>query len=364
MAFDTLLVNTAVRVTKDNIKFNESINKLKIKLLDSGKNFLSEAGINKIPNLDKIINGINFDNPSSIPQVNINNLIDPTTLSQIGEIPNSEEILNNLNKFESTLNNLISTKNRLTNVLTKTQASLEVTRKTADTLNKILTGVDTSVKLLKTLPIPTAYPPGIGIPLGIINTFSDILDKLSDYIKKGKGPLSQIPKVLKIINDSINDVLSKLNSLDKLILSLLQIIVILKTLLKYGPNASQEEIDEIVRETSNNLNFTSTGNNSSLIVDSLNENALLKCLSSNSNDPCVYKGFLLNVEYNPNNKFSFPSRRIKGYNKEIDRLVYNNSIYESDNPEGYSFSSSLETLLEEIKYVIDTYLSESNIEIP
>lgn len=361
MAFDRLIVNSIVRVTKDSIKFDQSIDALKVKVLDLGKNFISEAGINKIPNIDKIINLSNIEDVNNLPKPDINNLVSSEVLSQIGEIPNSAEILSKIEKFEFTLNNILNTKNRINNVLYKVQTTLETTRKTADTINKLLSGIEASVTLIKLLPIPTAYPPGIGIPIGIINTFSDILDKLSDYAKKGKGPLSQIPQVLKIINGIIQNIIIKLNSLDRIILLLLQTIVILKTLIKYGPNATESEISEVIEETSSKLDLSSVGNNSSPTLNTLNEDALLKCLQSNSNEPCIYKGFVLQLEYDPNNKFSFPSRRIKGYNEDLNKLVFNNSIYDSDNPEGYSFSSSLETLLEEIKYVIDYYLNNITV---
>lgn len=355
MAFDKLIVNTIVRTTKDSIKFEGAIDKLKSKMLDLGKNLQNQIGVNKLPGLP------NLSNLDNIPKLDINSLVSPETLKSIGEIPNKDEVLKNIEKTEQTLNNLLTTKNRISNVLYKTQNSLETTRKTADTISKILIGIQTGITIIKTLPIPTAYPPGVGVPMGIINTFSDVLDKLNDYVKKGKGPLSQIPKVLGEITKILQNIINKLNSLDNVILYLLQIIIILKTYLKYGPNATETEIQEVTNETFSNLDLSSIGNNSNININETAEEELLKCLQSNSNDPCIYKGFKLEVEYDPNNKFSFPSRRIKGYNPELNRLVYNNSVYESDNPQGYSFSSSLETLLSEIKYVIDTYLVESSI---
>jgi len=358
MSFDKLIVNTVVRVTKDSIKFEGSIDKLKFKILDLGKNLQNQIGIDKLPGLSTLSN---LDNLSKL---DINNLIKPEDLQNLGEIPNRNEALKNIEKTEKILNDLITTKNRISNVLYKTQNSLETTRKTADTIDKILTGLQVGITIIKTLPIPTAYPPGIGIPMGIINTFSSILDKLGDYVQKGKGPLSQIPKVLEEITKILQNVINKLNSLDNIILYLLQIIIILKTYLKYGPNASTSDIQEITNETFSNLDLSSIGNNSSVIINESAEEELLKCLQSNSNEPCIYKGFKLEVEYDPNNKFSFPSRRIKGYNSELGRLLYNNSVYSEDNPQGYSFSSSLETLLSEIKYVIDTYLVESSITSP
>ena len=48
MAFDKLIVNSIVRVTKDSIKFDQSIDALKTKVLNLGKILLYFTSIYKV----------------------------------------------------------------------------------------------------------------------------------------------------------------------------------------------------------------------------------------------------------------------------------------------------------------------------
>ena len=99
-------------------------------------------------------------------------------------------------------------------------------------------------------------------------------------------------------------------------------------------------------------------------------------LQPNSENPLVYKGFTLTIEFNPENEFSFPSRRVKGMRyfstgENATSLFYLSGInnvqtgplsgpivlYNDPTDQGkYSFSSSAQILVEEIKYKIDQYL--------
>jgi hypothetical protein len=352
MAFDKLIVNTVVKTTKDSIKFEKSIEKLKLQILNRGNSFIQNNNIIKI-SFPKDIN--------EIENLDSNLIINNESLSKIGEIPNTEKLLKDLEEFEKFLNDIIGVKNGITNALFKTQAALDNTRKTADTIKKFVIGIEVGISILKKLPIPTAFPPGIGMPLGVINTLSDILDTLNDVIKKGRGPISQIPSVLNNINGIINNIIIKINSLDSIILYLINLITLLKTLSKYGPNATQDEINEVTQEVADSINLQLLDTDFSPQGIG-NESQLLKCLESNSNNPCIYKDFILTIEYNPNNPTSLNSRRIKGFNPLTNQTIYNNFLYAKNNPEGYSFSTSLQILIDEIIYAINSFTNQNNIE--
>ena len=119
---------------------------------------------------------------------------------------------------------------------------------------------------------------------------------------------------------------------------------------------------------------------------------MLERLQPNSNNPIIYKGYQLVLEYDPNNQYSFPSRRIKGTFLNIlndgdnisrpqpgttdeserlflrlkDSVLYNLKsnvpVGEGTNsttpyPAPYSFSSSVQVLVSEIFYEIDRFIA-------
>ena len=82
-------------------------------------------------------------------------------------------------------------------------------------------------------------------------------------------------------------------------------------------------------------------------------------LNPNSNNPLFYKDFKLTIEYDPNNTFSFASRRVKGYKSDGNITLYNlDDGDDEDDDADYSFAASPEVLVKEIKYKIDQYLLE------
>ena len=121
-----------------------------------------------------------------------------------------------IEKFENqcppkaVLDQTIKQKNQLTNALTQIETSLSSLDKTGSTIDGIVTGVKIGVSILKALPIPSSVPPGVGIPLNVINGFSDTLDTLGVLLKEFGGVTSQISPSLQIITKTLATVNSKL----------------------------------------------------------------------------------------------------------------------------------------------------------
>jgi len=333
MSFDKLIIKNIVNVTKNSIKIEERLNLLKEEIytyyLSQFKNIL-----NSFPfDIDPLLKGKSFD---------INNLKNVIPLNISENEKKSKEII--LNEFEDNLKILISTKNLIQKPVSNIYNNLSNLETLSNTLEKTITGIKGGVTLIKTLPIPSSVPPGVGIPLGVINTFSDTLDLLKQTIDKIDGPLKQIPEVINKIKNILNILNIKLEELDLILNNILNIVIFLK--LKYTL-INEEEIE---------LQYQDFNIKTNKIIDlenDLNVN-ILDRLNPSSSNPLIYKDFILNIEYNKDNKFSTPLRRIKATNNKI--VLFSPSS--PNNP--YSYSSSIDVLINDIKFNIDQYLLQNN----
>ena len=247
------------------------------------------------------------------------------------------------------LTKIIQQKNQINQALTQALRALNTINSTAGTINGILTGIDAAITAIKAIPIPSAITPlapaGIGpslIPGKIFPTLSDSLIILRDFVKTNKGIVNQIPSAISSIQAAIQKTINLLNSLDALILKCLN-----EQTSNLTPEAKEAYFNQI------GFALTQTGNNSNSNIN-ISVNSILEAqLQPNSNNPLFYKDFKLTLEYNNSNRFSFPSRRIKGVNDKTRQIVYN---YGGK----YSYSSSTEVLFDEIKYQIDRLVPNVN----
>lgn len=249
------------------------------------------------------------------------------------------------------LTKIIQSKNQINQALTQALGALSTINSTAGTINGILTGIDAAITAIKAIPIPSAITPlapaGIGpslIPGRIFPALSDSLITLRDFVKTNRGIVNQIPSAISSIQASIQKTINLLNSLDALILKCLN-----EQTSNLTPEAKEAYFDQI------GFALTQTGNNSNSNIN-ISVNSILEAqLQPNSNNPLFYKDFKLTLEYNNSNRFSFPSRRIKGVNDKTGQIVYN---YGGK----YSYSSSTEVLFDEIKYQINTLTGTGNVD--
>jgi hypothetical protein len=249
------------------------------------------------------------------------------------------------------LNKIIQSKNQINQALTQALGALNTINSTAGTINGVLTGINAAITAIKAIPIPSAITPlapfGIGpslIPGRIFPTLSDSLITLRDFVKTNKGVVDQVPSAISSIQSSIQKTINLLNSLDALIL---------KCLNEQTSNLTPTEKEAYFNQVG--FALTQTGNNSNSIINVSINSILESQLQPNSNNPLIYKDFKLTLEYNNSNRFSFPSRRIKGVNDKTQQIVYN---YGGK----YSYSSSTEVLFDEIKYQINTLTGTGNVD--
>ena len=349
MAFDKLIIKGITNAAKSGIKLDIAIDSLKTKLIDSTtKQIESQVPVNLPFSIKDVLNG------GSLPQ----DLLSPDTVNSVERIPEGQkqQINNTLDNIEANLNAAVVQKNSLQNGLSTITSPLTTLETLSDTIGGAITGINTAVTVIKTLPIPSSVPPGIGIPLNVINGFSSALDTLKITLDKFGGPLKIIPSSIDQINAILVPIVGKLNSLNEIFDKLYQIIAFIRLLL--SAPITQSDVDTALQDITAKLQQSlaiSVGPSST----SIENDALLSSLDPNSNNPLFYKGFRLILEFDPNNTFSFPARRIKAENNKGVKLYSvppDQGSGEVNTSSSYSFSSSTEVLINEVKFNIDQYL--------
>tara|TARA_R110000796_G_scaffold61278_1_gene141949 strand:- start:863 stop:2515 length:1653 start_codon:yes stop_codon:yes gene_type:complete len=342
--------------------------------------------------IDKIASNIEDQIPIPLPfdtreALNGNplppNLLTPEILSQAQEIPEStkQPIRDTLDKIEEQLNSTITTKNQLQGSLNTLTKPLETLDKLATTLGTVLPALKGVITLLKALPVPSAVPPGVGVPLNVINGMSDTLDTIKKVIDKIDGPISVIAPSISSITKIIVPLVGKLALIDTPVAQATQIVIFIRTLLDFGPFATQQQINDVAVATTAGLVESLAASpgpiisNSDADANKEADAALLALLSPpfNKESQYMYKGYRLEIQYDPNNKFPFPSRRIKGsYTLTLSDFNANDTstnfklrligseVYNLID-DGYSFSSSVQVLISEIKYQIDRFIDGKKV---
>lgn len=239
------------------------------------------------------------------------------TLNFEGAIDNVFKKFNQGCPNEETLENILKQKQVLSKNLEEARKILTTLEKTTTTADIIVTTLSVLAKIIKTFPLPTSVPPGVGIPINVITNFSDVLDDIREVLNENNALIFQMSIVLREINNFISSSQLKLNSLDIRIKACRE-------------NLSNEELQ--------------------IFLNDLNRDSLIDSrLSINSNDPLIYKGWRLTTQTRVRDNLT--ERRIVATNINNPDIILLRELYEDD--DGWSFSDSIDILIEEIKFTID-----------
>jgi hypothetical protein len=260
--------------------------------------------------------------------MSLNNLIISTIENSVKSIFKLDSIVNELIiqfndncPTKERLTEIIIIKNTLSDTITQIDNRLNTLQSTATTTQGFIDGLNGIVQTIKAIPAPTAAPPGIGIPINIITILSDTLDTVGNILSSTNASLSAISPAISSINNKLQSTQSLLSQLDNLILGCLD---------------ENERQNYIVTQP-----LSSISNINNILDDQL---------QPNSNSPLGYKGYILTTEYDSSNTFSFPRRRIKA------SLATNPNNFILG---PYSYSSSTQVLIDEIKFKIDQIVFNS-----
>lgn len=346
MAFSKLILSQAVTVAKKSGKLQTSVDELKTKLISEVETKITEKVPVPLPfSLTDAIKGdINLtENPKKY-------------LKQLPKIPDplKEQANQMLDELEESLNSTIKKKNNFQSGINTLTIPLNTINTLGGTLNGITTTVGTTIKILKAIPLPTVLAPGVGIPSSLIVGFGDGLAKAKDVVSVVDGAVSIIPKMTSQILDLLGKVNGALSALDLIFIPTTVLISFLRTFINFGPDATDEQFEKVLKTSINNTinSLPLTGLSSDFNTNQLQDGELEERLRPNSTNPIFHRGYRLTLQYDDKNKFSFPSRRIKGHNTLTS---ISPSIYHLPT-DSYSYSTSLQVMVGELKNRIDNTL--------
>jgi len=135
-----------------------------------------------------------------------------------------KQVIAILNKFSGDcpkskeLERIIKIRNTLLNHLTSFEKRISVFENIATKLTTIVTLVNVLIKIITSIPIPTAIIPpqvgGIGVPLSVPNKFGAALVKLNKILDRLQGDAGAILAVVTTVNLVIKNLKSRLESID------------------------------------------------------------------------------------------------------------------------------------------------------
>ena len=382
---------------------NKAMEKIKVRL-EAGLELLKQKALDEIsfeieklipitlpftirPILQESLNKIDETDPNAKPLGQFlddeGNLIEIETISTLNYIrslpveeltkleilsPKEKQlILQQIESQEENLSLLINTKNTLYSglvTLTSTISGLEdITQITDKIISVAKTGV-TAAKI-GAIGIPTAPFP---ITAGVITGISDTIKLLGDLIKENESKLKPLNNVIETNKEDLIPIVEEFSTIDPFIGMGINFLSFIKLLLKY-PELTQQDIDLAKQETTTQLqNSLSQSPGPIISVSNSEANAiadkeLQDSLKPNSTNPLIYRGFKLLIEFDPNNTFSIPARRIKGRNPqgvEFYSVPPDTGSGVINTSSQYSFTTSTQVLLEEVKFNIDQYLKSQS----
>ena len=229
------------------------------------------------------------------------------------------------------LRSLIKQKNQINGALQQIEQKIKILNKVAKGSEAAAEALNAGKTIIKQLPLPSSVPPGIGLPLSVMNNLSDALDSLGTLIDKEKSSLDSIPEALDIISSDVGEVITKLNEFS----------VLLDNCLEKDSNLTPEDLISGSLEITDN--FVGVLTNAEL-EEMLNEPPGL-----------LYGDYYLRLSY-PTIDTSLIKKQIIAQNKESVQggEFYNENVAVEELFGDESFSSSNVVLVDEMKWLIDT----------
>tara|TARA_Y100000356_G_scaffold39072_1_gene30081 strand:+ start:2640 stop:4376 length:1737 start_codon:yes stop_codon:yes gene_type:complete len=369
MGLEKVIGKQVVQMIKDSDRVQKSVSQMKDKLVKESLTVLEKAGIDPA--------ALPFD-PIAVLNGNIpdpNSLLTPENVCSIPPIPSNkiESATSAIDNAQASFSNVIENSNKLKGALIDLQTPLASIQTTGDSVEGIINSVSNAVKVIKAIPIPTAFgAPAVALPVKVLTILSISLVKLDKIIVAGKGTVSFIAPMVRQVSGVLNQTITAVNSLEQAVQPALTMLSLVKSTLELGnqcPNVNQEDIDDINNQLAAEINeaLLLSGDNSIPLINIEDEEALIASF------PFDYRGFLLELVNNPNNDFPFPSRRIRAtrdftanpeensgsifvrtkFNTPLGEVI----LYNDPGGQGrYSYSTSVAILVREMKFKLDNYL--------
>ena len=248
--------------------------------------------------------------------------------SQVGKLKGKvvaqiqSRLLQTLQKFsnqcpnQKELERIIRLRNNLLQQLSAIESRVSGFSSVASSLNGTVQGLKVGIQVIKSIPTPTAIIPpqsgGLGVPMSVLNRYSDTLVKLNTLLDKFSNESKAVTSVVDSALPTIRMIKSKLQILDAAIQAC-------------ADSAGAQELMNLMSVAQPQANTGSEGIPSS---------------------DYSYKGYTLIIIQDPNSPKIAPKRYAVAKNSKGTIVLQGPS----------SFSSSTQVLLDEIKFKIDNQL--------
>lgn len=241
---------------------------------------------------------------------------------------------------EKDLIKIIKQRNKLVLVLTQLKRNILKLDNATKPLKPLLSSLNKASKLLKLSPIPLAVgAPAIALPLGTVMTAGNSLNLLN---QKSTGIISTIAaftQIKKYILKTIEDLLNKTKTLDSLVTKCVdKKSSPSPTATTTTPGLSLNSLIDVSSISDSNLQ-----DNLNTILNNEESNLINNLQSSSENQDNTYNGFVFEILIDTNNTTRFIKRYAVAKTQSGVILLRGES----------SFSSSIEVLIDELKFIID-----------
>jgi prefoldin subunit 5 len=202
---------------------------------------------------------------------------------------------------------IIKIKNNLLRNINSFQKRVDQVKKLPNSLKPVISTAKIALQIISSIPIPTAVPPGAGIPISILNRYSKAINTISKTIDVLEGDVSSVNTMINSVSGPISSLQKRLQSLD----------------IKIQQCSNGDPA--IIAEAQPKENTGTEGT---------------------PNSDYLYKGYTLEILQDPNSPKIAPRRYALARNKLGIVVIIGES----------SFSSSTQVLLDELKFKIDNQL--------
>lgn len=195
------------------------------------------------------------------------------------------------------------------------EKKVETVKKQAEKLDKPIKVTKASIEVLSHFPVPSAVPPGVGLPVGVLNTYGNALEYLRGMVNALEDDKEGILSVTETAINTFNPVSVKLARIENLLNRCIE-----------NPNLTKEDRESILGISNRKTNTNNT---------------LKELFESQSGGK-----YTLSIELDKEQKTITPKRRAIA--------VDENGVTILKGP--FSYAGSPEILIEEIKFRINNQL--------
>ena len=373
MGLDKVAIRQVITIAKNSSRMKGAITAMENEVINLGLGLIEKAGIdpNTLPiDIRSVLRG-------EAPSFDPTKLLTPEIICAQPQmtIQQKEETTRLITSAENKVTAIYAATNKIKATILELKTPINGLQEKTQPVVESINALSDIVQIIKLLALPTSAPPGVGVPLSVPNTFASTLITLGEFLEKAQANVNLIPAATSTLIGLLSSVTIPLNRISTVTDPFVNILGMVKAVVDLQdvcPLLTQADIDANKALLLGNI-IGQLGTLDPFTTEL--GNVLEERLTPNAVDPFYYKNFRFILEYDPNNTFTFPSRRIRmvrensvgvndglsGYGSKV--IIYN--INKTTNPdlvpESFSYASDINVLVLEGKYAVDVYTGDITI---